>query len=269
MTAIAVPSPAITGWANRLRWGFADSLTVTRRNLIMWRRTPAYIVFTIIQPMMFMLLFRYVFGGAIGVRIRGGYVNYLLPGVIGQTTAFTSFGTAIALARELQQGSIDRLKSMPMARPAVLVGRLGADVVRLAVTIGILIGTGYAVGFRFENGAGPAILMVLLAIAMGLALASVSAFIGLALKDEESVQAFGFIWMFPLTFVSAAFVPIGSMPGWLQAFAKNQPISVLIEEMRALAIGGPLALHGWQSALWLLAIGGVFGSLAARAYRQV
>jgi len=268
LSVAALQPPVVEGWAPRLRWGLADSLTIARRNLILWRRTPAYIVFTVIQPMMFMLLFRYVFGGAIGVTLRGGYVNYLLPGVIGQTAAFTSFGTAIALARELQKGSIDRLKSMPMARPAVLVGRLAADVVRLSVTIGILVATGYAVGFRFENGAGNALLMVLLAIAVGLALASVSAFIGLALKDEESVQAFGFIWMFPLTFVSAAFVPIASMPGWLQAFAKNQPISIFIEEMRALAVGGPLVLHAWQSAAWLAGIFVVFGLLASRAYRR-
>jgi ABC-2 type transport system permease protein/oleandomycin transport system permease protein len=241
---------------------------MTRRNLILWYRVPAYIMFTVIQPLMFMLLFRYVFGGAIPVKVKGGYVNYLLPGIIGQTGAFTSFGTAIALAQELKKGSIDRLRSMPIARSAVLVGRLGADIVRLSVTIAILIATAYAVGFRFENGFLPALLMVLLAIAFGLVVACVSAFTGLAIKDEESVQAFGFIWVFPLTFVSAAFVPIHAMPGWMQAFAKNQPVSIFIETMRSLALGGPIALHAWQSAAWLLGLFAVFATLAVRAYRN-
>ncbi|MDA8047118.1 MAG: ABC transporter permease [Actinomycetota bacterium] len=253
----------------RLKWAVIDSWTMTRRNLTLWVRVPAYIMFTVIQPLMFMLLFRYVFGGAIPIKVKGGYVNYLVPGVIGQTCAFTSFNTALALAQEIKKGSIDRLRSMPMARSAVLVGRLGADLVRLTVTIGVLIGTGYLVGFRFENGAGPAVLMILLALAIGLALACVSAFTGLAIKDEESVQAFGLIWVFPFTFVSAAFVSIASMPGWLQAFANNQPLSIFIEALRALALGGPLAQHLWQSAAWLVGILVVFGSLAARAYRRV
>jgi ABC-2 type transport system permease protein/oleandomycin transport system permease protein len=253
----------------RLKWALVDSWTMMRRNLVLWIRVPAYIMFTVIQPMMFMLLFRFVFGGAIHVPVKGGYVNYLMPGIIGQTSAFTSFGTAIALVTEVQKGSIDRLRSMPMARSAVLVGRLGADMVRLAITMGILLGIGYLVGFRFENGAGPAVLMVLLGLLIGLAIACVSAFTGLTIKDQESVQAFGFIWVFPLSFVSAAFVPIASMPGWLQAFAKNQPLSIFIEAMRSLAIGGPLALHLWESFVWLAGVFIVFGSLAVRAYRRV
>ena len=275
MTTITSPlsrtlaPPAAGGWADQLRWTVSDSVTIMRRNLLLWRRTPAYIVFGVVQPVMFLLLFRYVFGGAIRVSIRGGYVNYLLPGAIAQTCAFTSFGTAISLAREVQKGSIDRLRSMPMARAAVLLGRLGADVVRLSVTVAILIGLGYAVGFRFDNGAFPAVLMVVLAMAIGLAMACISSFTGLAIKDEESVQAFGFIWVFPLTFVSNAFVPIQAMPGWLQAFAKNQPFSIFIAEMRALTVGGPLVLHGWESAAWLIGIIGVFATLATRAYRRI
>ena len=270
MTAIVAPSVrfAPKSPAARIGRAFEDSLTMTRRNLILWYRVPAYIMFTVIQPLMFMLLFRYVFGGAIPVKVKGGYVNYLLPGIIGQTGAFTSFGTAISLAQELKKGSIDRLRSMPIARSAVMVGRLGADIVRLSVTIAILIATAYAVGFRFENGVGPALLMIVLAIAFGLVVACVSAFTGLAIKDEESVQAFGFIWVFPLTFVSAAFVPIQAMPGWMQAFAKNQPVSIFIETMRSLALGGPVALHAWESAAWLVGLFAVFATLAVRAYRN-
>ncbi|MGH3422083.1 MAG: ABC transporter permease, partial [Streptosporangiaceae bacterium] len=186
----------------------------------------------------------------------------------GETAAFTSFGTAIALAQELQRGSIDRLRSMPMARSAVLVGRLGADVIRFLLTTLILVGLGYAVGFRFENGVVPAVVMVVVAVVFGLAVCCVSAFVGLALRNEEAVWSFGLIWIFPLTFVSAAFVPVSSMPGWLQAFATNQPVTTVIVEMRSMALGGPLAQHGWQSELWLVGIMVVFVPLAVRAYRK-
>jgi ABC transporter DrrB family efflux protein len=241
---------------------------MTQRNLRLWIRTPANIVFTLVQPAMFVLLFRYVFGGAIPVHIKGGYPNYLVPGILAQTGAFTSFGTAISLAQELNKGSIDRLRSMPMARSAVLLGRLGADVVRLTVTLAVLVGLGYAVGFRFDDGAVAAIFMLLVALALGVVVCCVSAFTGLAIKDEEAVQAFGFIWVFPLTFVSAAFVPIKSMPGWMQAFANNQPFTIVIETMRSLVVGGPVATHAWETAAWLAGLGVLFAVLAVRAYRK-
>jgi ABC-2 type transport system permease protein/oleandomycin transport system permease protein len=267
--ALDLPPFAPHPLSQRFRWAVSDTLTMTKRNLLSWSRVPALIMFTVVQPAMFMLLFRYVFGGAIPVHVPGGYVNYLFPGIIGQTGAFTSFGTAIALAQEVKKGSIDRLRSMPMARSAVLLGRLGADLVRLLVTVAVLTGIGYAVGFRFRNGVGPAILMILLSLAFGLVVCCVSAFTGLAIKDEESVQAFGMIWVFPLTFVSSAFVQINTMPGWMQAFAKNQPISIIIDELRSLSLGGPLGVHGWQSAAWLVGLLAVFGPLAVRAYRRV
>jgi ABC transporter DrrB family efflux protein len=254
------------------RWAVTDTLTIARRNLLVWLRVPAYIAFTVIQPIMFVLMFRYVFGGAIPVRgIPGGYVNYLLPGILGQTAAFATFGTAIALAQELKKGVIDRLRVMPMARSAVLAGRLTADTIRMTVTILIIVGVGYAVGFRFENGVGPAILMILLALIFGLAICLIAAFTGLAIGDEESVQAFGMIWLFPLTFVSSAFVPIHSMPGWLQAFANNQPVTYVINAMRSLALGraaGPLEPSLWQGLAWIAGISIVFAPLAVRAYRR-
>jgi ABC transporter DrrB family efflux protein len=231
-------------------------------------RVPAYIVFTVIQPVMFVLLFRYVFGGAIPVQVKGGYVNFLMPGIIAQTAAFATFGTAIALAQELQKGVIDRLRSMPMARSAVLAGRLVADTGRMIVTILIIVAVGYAVGFRFENGVVPAILMVVLATVFGLAVCLIAAFTGLAIGDEESVQAFGLIWLFPITFVSSAFVPIQSMPGWLQAFANNQPVTYVINTMRALALGGPIEADLWKSIAWLAGIFIVFAPLAVRAYKR-
>ncbi len=252
----------------RLRWSVSDALTLTRREMLVWLRVPSFIVFTIVQPVMFVLLFRYVFGGAIKVNVKGGYVNFLMPGIIGQSAAFASFGTAIALAREMQKGIIDRYRSMPMARSAVLVGRLVADTIRLAVTVVVLAAVGYAVGFRFENGVGPAIAMLALGVALGVAICCVAGWIGLLVRNEESVGSVGLIWLFPMTFVSSAFVQVQSMPGWLQAFANNQPVTIVMDEMRALALGGPLITHGWESALWLVGIMAVFGTLAVKAYRK-
>ncbi len=259
------------GLLTQARWAVSDTLVLTRRALLVWTRVPAYIVFTVIQPVMFVLLFRYVFGGAIQVP-GGSYVNYLMPGIIGQTAAFASFGTAIALAQELKKGVIDRLRSMPMARSAVLSGRLVADTGRMLVTILIIVGVGYAVDFRFENGFGPAVAMVVLATVFGLSICVIAAFTGLAIGDEESVQAFGLIWLFPLTFVSSAFVPISSMPGWLQAFANHQPVTYVVNAMRGLALGEPysanLTSNLWWSTAWLAGIFIVFVPLAIRAYRR-
>jgi ABC transporter DrrB family efflux protein len=276
MTAVAptagasVPiMPSGPSLLTRAHWAVTDTLTITRRNLLVWMRVPAYIMFTVIQPVMFVLLFRYVFGGAIQVPgVKGGYVNFLLPGIIAQTAAFATFGTAIALAQELQKGVIDRLKSMPMARSAVLAGRLVADTIRMFVTIVIVVGVGYAVGFRFQNGVGLAIAMIVLATVFGLAICCISAYTGLAIGDEESVQAFGLIWLFPLTFLSSAFVPIASMPGWLQAFANNQPVTYVINVMRSMALGGPIAADLWKSIAWLAGIFIVFAPLAVRAYKR-
>lgn len=259
---------AAPGWALQLRWAVSDTLTIAWRNLLVWARVPAFLVFTIVQPVMFVLMFRYVFGGAIHTRVPGGYVNFLMPGIIGQSAAFATFGTAIALAQELQKGVIDRLRSMPMARSAVLAGRLLADTGRMTVTLLVLVGVGYAVGFRFQNGFGPAVAMVALGVLFGLAMCCVAAYTGLSIKDEESVQAFGMIWLFPLTFVSSAFVPIASMPGWLQAFAHNQPVTHVIDAMRDLALGGPVWSDLWPALAWIAGILVVFAPLSVRAYRR-
>jgi ABC-2 type transport system permease protein/oleandomycin transport system permease protein len=273
MTAIAdlayvPPASNEPSLGTQLGWAVSDTLTITRRNLLVWLRVPAYIVFTVVQPVMFVLLFRYVFGGAIPVSVPGGYVNFLMPGIIGQTAAFATFGTAIALAQELKKGVIDRLRSMPMARSAVLAGRLVADTARMLITILIIVAVGYAVGFRFSNGAAMAVGMVVLATVFGLAVCCISAYTGLAIGDEESVQAFGMIWLFPLTFVSSAFVPIQTLPGWLQAFAKNQPVTNVIDTMRSLALGGPIETNLLKSIAWLAGIFIIFLPLAVRAYRK-
>jgi ABC transporter DrrB family efflux protein len=274
MTAAAPAAPAGTSFApggpgllTQARWAVSDTLIITRRNLLVWMRVPAYIVFTVIQPVIFVLMFRYVFGGAIPVP-NTTYVEFLLPGIIAQTAAFATFGTAIALAQELQKGVIDRLRSMPMARSAVLTGRLVADTTRMTVTILIVIGVGYAVDFRFKNGAFLAVAMVVLAIVFGVAICCIAAYTGLAIGDEESVQAFGLIWLFPLTFLSSAFVPTDTMPGWLQAFANNQPFTYVVDTMRAMALGGPIEANLWKSIAWIAGIFIVFVPLAVRAYKR-
>src|ERR1022692_4504512 len=270
MTAVATQAAAevsAPGPLVRFRWAVSDTLTITRRNLLVWLRVPAFLVFTVIQPVMFVLLFTYVFGGAIPVP-GSNYVDFLIPGILVQTAAFATFGTAIALAQELKKGVIDRLRSMPMARSAVLAGRLVADTARMLVTILIVIAVGYAVDFRFQNGVVPAILMVVLAVVFGVAICLIAAFTGLAIGDEESVQAFGLIWLFPITFLSSAFVPISTMPGWLQAFANNQPVTYVINTMRALALGGPIEANLWKSIVWLVGIFVVFAPLAVRAYKR-
>jgi ABC transporter DrrB family efflux protein len=270
MTTVTAPLTALPDEPSllaRFRWAVSDTMVIARRNLIVWIRVPAYLVFTVIQPVLFVVMFRYVFGGAINIP-GGNYVDFLMPGIIGQTAAFATFATAIALAQELKKGVIDRLRSMPMARSAVLAGRLVADTGRMLVTILIVVAVGYGVGFRFQNGVVPAILMVVLATVFGLSICVIAAFTGLAIGDEESVQAFGLIWLFPLTFLSSAFVPIQSMPGWLQAFANNQPVTYVINTMRALAAGGPIEANLWKSIAWLAGILIVFGPLAVRAYKR-
>jgi ABC transporter DrrB family efflux protein len=274
MTAAAPAAEAGTSFAprgpsllTRARWAGSDTLVITRRNLLVWMRVPAYIVFTVIQPVIFTLMFRYVFGGAIPIT-GTTYVEFLLPGIVAQTAAFATFGTAIALAQELQKGVIDRLRSMPMARSAVLNGRLVADTTRMTVTILIVIGVGYAVDFRFLNGAWLALCMIVLAIVFGAAICCIAAYTGLAIGDEESVQAFGLIWLFPLTFLSSAFVPTDTMPGWLQAFANNQPFTYVVNTMRAMALGGPIEANLWKSIAWIAGIFIVFVPLAVRAYKR-
>jgi len=252
-----------------IRWAFSDAVQMTRRNLLVWVRVPAYIAFTVVQPVIFVLLFRYVFGGAIKVNVPGGYVNYLLPGIIGHTAAFASFATAIALAEGMKQGVIDRLRSLPMARSAVLAGRLIADAIRMLITLLVIVGVGYAVGFRFTNGFGAAVGMVLLAEFFGIVVCCVSGYIGLAIKDQESVQAFGLIWIFPLTFVSSAFVDPSTMPSWLQGFAAHQPVTLVVDAMRAMALGtGDIGTPLWQALAWLAGVLVIFVPLGVRAYRR-
>jgi ABC-2 type transport system permease protein/oleandomycin transport system permease protein len=262
----AIPGP---GPLAQALWAVRDTLTIAKRDALIWMRGRAHFGFIVVQPVIFVLMFRYVFGGAIPVRgIRGGYVDFLLPGIIVQAAAFAAFGTAQSVAIEVKYGIIDRLRSLPIARSAVLGGRLIAEGARVMFTVLVVLAVGYAIGFRFSNGAGPAVLVVVLAAVFGAAICLAAACTGLILREPQTVQAFGTIWIFLLTFLSSVFVPIQTMPGWLQAFANNQPFTFVVDTMRALALGGPVEASLWKSIAWLAGFFIVFAPLAVRAYRR-
>ena len=264
---MTAPAPAAAGprW---LRWTISDSLVMTQRNLLHYLRVPTLIVFSTISPIMFVLLFRYVFGGAIPVP-GFNYVDYLMPGIFVQTIAFGATQTGVGLAEDLSKGMVDRFRSLPMARSAVLAGRTNADTLRNAFVTLLIEIVGYMVVFRFRAGVLPALAAIALVILFGLAFSWVSALIGLAIKDVESVQTFSFLWTLPLTFASSAFVPVESMPGWLEAFANVNPISIVVDATRALSSGGATTTLLLQSLAWIGAILAVFIPLSVRKYRRV
>jgi ABC-2 type transport system permease protein len=246
---------------------FVDSMIVARRNLTRIARTPQLLVFATIQPVMFVLLFRYVFGGSI--KVPGmTYVDYLIPGIIVQTVVFGATSTAVGLSQDMSLGIIDRFRSLPMARSAVLAGRTIADLARNVFVVLLMIVVGTAVGFRFHNGFLPAVAAVLVALLLGYCLSWVFALIGLSVPDPESAQLAGFLPIFPLVFASSVFTTIKSMPGWLQAFAKVQPITRAANTVRALTQGGPVATNLIWTVLWSVAIISVFAPLAVRRYRK-
>jgi len=240
---------------------------MTRRNLLRILRTPQLIAFSTVQPVMFVLLFRYVFGGAI--RTPGNnYVDYLLPGVFVQTALFGGASTSVGLAEDLKGGIIDRFRSLPMARSAVLAGRTVADFVRNVMVTALMVIVGMLVGFRFHGGIARDVAGLALVLAFGYAFSWVFATVGLMVKDPETAQVAGFLPLFPLIFASSAFVPVASMPGWLQAFANVQPVSVTVNAVRALVTGGAAGHWLWQSAAWTAGIFVLFVVLAVRQYRK-
>ena len=246
---------------------FVDAVVIARRNLIGIARTPQLLVFATIQPILFVLLFRYVFGGAIDVP-GVSYVDYLIPGIIVQTVVFGATSTAVGLSEDMSKGIIDRFRSLPMSRSAVLGGRTIADLVRNVFVVLLMIAVGTAVGFRFHNGFLPAVAAVFVALLLGYCLSWVFAFIGLTVADPESAQLAGFLPIFPLVFASSVFTSIQSMPGWLQAFAKVQPITRAADTVRALTQGGPVAANLTWTLLWSIAFLAVFAPLAVRRYRH-
>jgi len=257
----------------------ADGLAVTRRNLRHWTRQPQLLVFSTIQPVMFVLLFRYVFGGSIGGSLPDGldYVVFLLPGIFVQAVSFGATQAAVGLAEDLQGGIIDRFRSLPMARSAVLLGRTLSDLVRNTFVVLLMTAVGYLVGFRFEAGFLNAVGAIAIVVLFGFALAWVFSLVGLSVGGAEGAQAASFVTIFPLTFASSAFVPIDTMPSWLQAFANNTPITAVVDAARGLVVGGETAemLIGGsvteavlKALAWIAGILVVAAPLAVRRYRR-
>jgi len=245
----------------------SDTLIIAERNLIRLPRAPELLLAFTVQPIMFVLLFRYVFGGAI--RTPGySYVDYLVPGIIVQNIAFGGFVTAIGLNEDMHKGLIDRFRSLPMARPAVLAGRTLADVVTNALSIAILVLTGVIIGFSFHASALHALAGLALLLVFGYAFSWFFAFIGLLVSSPESANSVGFIAVFPLTFISSAFVPVRSMPSVLRAFANVNPFTIVVDAMRHLWLGAAAHNSVWGAVVWAFVIMGVFAPLAVARYRR-
>jgi ABC-2 type transport system permease protein/oleandomycin transport system permease protein len=255
-------------------WVFMDALVLTKRSLMHIPRVPELLVFATIQPVMFVLLFRYVFGGAIDVQ-GGSYVNFLMAGIFVQTVAFGSVATGIGLAEDMQRGLIDRFRSLPMSRSAVLIGRIVSDLVRNAFVVLVMLAVGLLVGFRPDANVFEWLLTGVLLLLVSFSFSWVGAALALRIRSVEAMQSAGFIWLFPLTFASSAFVETASMPGWLRAFADNQPITHAVDAVRGLMLNlppgtldRPVAHSVWLAFAWLGGLVVVFVPLAVRLYRR-
>jgi ABC transporter DrrB family efflux protein len=250
-----------------LNYAVSDTIVLAKRSLLRVRRQPDLLIGFTVQPVMFVLLFVYVFGGAIETP-GFEYVDYLIPGIIVQSIAFGGFVTALGLAEDLKKGLIDRFRSLPMWGPAVLTGRLLADVGTNVVQLAVMIVVGIAAGFRFSAGVPDVLAGIALLLLLGYAFSWVFAFIGLSASSPEASNAFGFTIIFPITFVSSAFVPVDSMPGWLEPVAEVNPFTTMVDATRALFLGTPAGNDVWGAVVWALAIIAVFGTLSVWRYRR-
>ena len=275
MTATAT-NPTIHGWLAR---SVSDIAVITRRNLLFTVRLPQVLVLSSIMPVIFILMFTYVFGGAIQNALppaaAGSYVNWLLPGLLAQFALFGGAATASGLAEDLAKGAIDRFRSLPMAGAAVLAGRTLSDLVRLALTLTLMLAVGYGIGFRPQTSLPGLLGAAAVGLLFGYAWSWVMALLGLAVRSAEAVQAATYLVVFPLAFTSSVFVPTQTMPAWLQPFAANQPVTVATNALRGLVLGQgalpPGRTVAGQVALalvWVVAITAVFVPLAVRAYRR-
>ena len=245
----------------------SDTLVIAERNLVRLPRAPDLLLAFTVQPIMFLLLFVYVFGGAI-VTPGYSYVDFLLPGIIVQNIAFGGFVTAVGLNEDLSKGLIDRFRSLPMARPAVLAGRTLADVATNSLSVAILLITGLIIGFRFDSSPQEILLGLVLLLLFGYAFSWVFAWLGLLVSSPESANSVGFIAVFPLTFISSAFVPVDSMPAGLQWFAEINPFTIVVDAMRALWVGAPAGNDVWGAFVWSFIIIAVFAPLPVARYRS-
>ena len=250
-----------------VQYAVSDTFVLATRSIKRIRRQPDLLVGFTIQPIMFVLLFVYVFGGAIDTGPLD-YVDFLIPGIIVQSMVFGGFVTALGLSEDLKKGLIDRFRSLPMWGPAVVAGRILADVGTNVIQLVIMFTVGIAVGFRFDASAADIVAGIALLLLIGYAFSWVFAFIGLTASSPEAANAYGFTILFPITFVSSAFVPVDTMPSWLQPIAENNPFTTMVDAARALFIGTPAGNDIWLSVAWSLAIIAVFGMLSVWRYRR-
>jgi ABC transporter DrrB family efflux protein len=272
-------TPTVPTLQGALARAASDITVITRRNLLFTVRLPQVLVLSATMPVIFILMFTYVFGGAIQDALppaaAGRYVNWLIPGLLAQFALFGGSATASGLAEDLAKGAIDRFRSLPMADAAVLAGRTLSDLVRLALTLTLMLAVGYGIGFRPPTGLGGLLGALAVGLGFGYAWSWVMALVGLVVRTAEAVQAATYLVVFPLAFTSSVFVPTQTMPGWLQAFAANQPVTVATNALRGLVLGQgalpPGRTVAGQVALalaWAAAIIAVFAPLAVRAYRR-
>ena len=245
----------------------SDTAVIAERNLVRLPRAPDLLLAFTVQPVMFVLLFVYVFGGAINTP-GYDYVDFLLPGIIVQNIAFGGFVTALGLNEDLNKGLIDRFRSLPMARAAVLAGRTLADIVTNLLSVVILLVTGLIIGFSFDANIAEIVGGVLLLLLFGYAFSWIFALLGLLVSSPEAANSLGFIAVFPLTFISSAFVPVESMPSALRWFAEVNPFTVVVDAMRALWVGAPAGNAVWGAVVWSLVILAIFAPLAVQRYRR-
>jgi ABC transporter DrrB family efflux protein len=253
--------------------GISNTLQIVKRNLRRNFRIPQLLIFSSIQPVIFLLLFNFVFGGAVsaGADSDVPYINFLLPGILAQTALFGAIQTGVGLAEDLDKGVIDRLRSLPIARYAVLAGRTLADAVRNSFVIVLMSFVGFLLGFRIQEGVLNFIFAAGLVVIFAFAFSWVSAVIGLLLKDSETVQVAGFLWVFPLVFASSVFVPVQTMPDWLQVFARNQPVTQVVNAVRHLTQGNVVdgGSYIWITLLWVVGLIAVFAPIAVWRYKKI
>jgi ABC-2 type transport system permease protein len=262
-----VPASIVDRHLGKPRW-FTDAMTIAWRNVLNLRRNPELLVFATIQPVIFVLMFRYVFGGAIHVP-GVPYVDFLMPGIFVQTVVFGSLTTGVGLAEDLQTGLIDRFRSLPMARSAVLVGRTLADLLRNTFVVALMAVVGVLVGWRPNTGALSIAAGLGLVLAFSYSLSWLFAIVGLSARNAETAQAMSFPILAPLVFASSAFVPISSMPPWLQTFAEHQPVTYVVDAVRGLTYGGASTGDVLGAVAWIVGIVAVCAPLAVRKYRRV
>jgi ABC-2 type transport system permease protein/oleandomycin transport system permease protein len=249
------------------RMAVSDTLVLSRRNFMRIVRAPDLLLAFTVQPIMFVLLFAYVFGGAIPTPGHS-YIDFLIPGILVQTMSFGGFVTAMGIAEDLRKGLIDRFRSLPMARSAVLAGRTLSDIATNAISIAVMLIVGIIIGFGFSTPFLHVVLGILILLLFGYAFSWVFAFIGLTSSSPEAAQSLGFILIFPLTFISSAFVPPETMPAALQWFAEWNPFSITVNAIRALFIGDPAGNTVWGAIAWSIGIATVFAILAVTKYKR-